>query len=613
MYYIYRGNKDNDMKKLIFAVIALFMTALLAQSQELKPVKDKTTKKFGYQDDSKNWVIRPIYDKAKKFELGVAIVSVDKLEGVIDTDGNLVLPFDCSNVKMDNKFELIHAERPFEVENPELYMDPKASAWGVYDLKGNEVFAPQFDSKAGFDKEGLAIVKSRATRKQGVVNVDGDVLIPLDYYFVSPTFNGYNALNDAMRIVSISKDFKTVSDDNNPESAPWMPVPYQTEGDLVRAFAYHQSFIGEKLYRNRIWDIEIKEDPEKTSHIPAITSALTEAGGADVEWGRDPGSFVRLEPVVDPDSHTGSFQSEVNGNSYTIQACLYDVNGNKIGNISEWGYLYARTSEGLLYMAEDEHLYFIAADVNWPGQSTAVNLTNCHPVDNSSFLTALGVNSSIINDMRDYWKVKQKFTDVELAEKTGYQSYYPAVPASLTSKEEKFLEGLDRKYPFLHRNYHQGQVFNIRSLKRSEADVTVTLAPEVSARYRDHYGNSLNLELIEPVFWGVHGDRYIRITPVPFKLSNSDREKPLNAHGMVDDNPESPFGVRFVFSLFEDDGTFVRTLGFSERITFGGHDVFGFEDIGWVFTRMTPAHGAIKFRESEPRTGLLSDLRRVDF
>lgn len=599
-------------KGIILSAAAMFLALSTVQGQDFKPVKDKATKKFGYQDDSKNWVIAPEFDKAKKFEQGVAIVTIDKMEGVIDTEGNEIIPCECKNVKIDNKYEIIHAERYFEVENPDYYLEPSVCAWGLYSLDGTELFAPQFETRLSFNKDGLATATDKGTGKQGVVTIDGEVALPVDFHYVSSELSGYKALNDAMRIVTYSKDFRTVSDDNLPQSAPWMPLPYSTDGDVVRAFAYGLNHIGEKLYKNRIWDV-VLQNPQGT-RIAATTYQLCSTDGNLVDWGNDPGTFIRLEPVIDNENHEGSFLYGITGARYTVQARMYDALGHFIRNISDWGCLYAMSNEGLIYQAEGQGLCFISHDVNWTSNPVAVNLTGYSLIDNSTLNSALGVTSGMQNEMRDYWKSKRRHADVAVKEKTGYQSYRPFVPVSISSREGRFLDDLEMKYPFLRRNYRAGQVYGIKSVKHGDAgQITVGITPDLPATYRDDYGNGFMPKIVEPVFWGVKGDRYIRIIAVPFNLSTSEKAAPEKVDGMVDDTPESGMGVRFVFNLYEDDGTFVRTIGHSSRLTLAGHDVFGFEDIGWLFTRAIPELGDVKFREFAPPTNSISYLKNVDF
>ena len=63
--------------KSVYIGIALLCLTTAAWAQDLKPVKDKATKLFGYQDKSKNWVIEPSFNAAKRFIGGFAIVEQD--------------------------------------------------------------------------------------------------------------------------------------------------------------------------------------------------------------------------------------------------------------------------------------------------------------------------------------------------------------------------------------------------------------------------------------------------------------------------------------------------------------------------------------------------------
>ena len=82
------------MKRIvIIAMAVLVAVCATAQAQDLKPVKDKNTKLFGYQDKDKNWVIEPAYTAAKRFKEGLAEVTIKpgktKFHGIIDETGRV--------------------------------------------------------------------------------------------------------------------------------------------------------------------------------------------------------------------------------------------------------------------------------------------------------------------------------------------------------------------------------------------------------------------------------------------------------------------------------------------------------------------------------------------
>ena len=86
-----------NLKALLFIVSMAICIA--ASAQDLKPAKDKATKKYGYRDKQKNWVIAPAFDDAKKFDDdGCALVKVDGLYGLIDLEGKWVLPAEYDDI-----------------------------------------------------------------------------------------------------------------------------------------------------------------------------------------------------------------------------------------------------------------------------------------------------------------------------------------------------------------------------------------------------------------------------------------------------------------------------------------------------------------------------------
>ena len=634
------------MKRIITCLAVLCCTAALLPAQEnYKSVKDKATKLYGYQDSSKKWVIAPAFDKAKNFQQGVAIVTIGGLQGVIDPTGawlvqpelydidafdrdglskvmikenrskiygvinlagDFVVPVDCADVKIENKRGLIQANKFFDVENPELYSSSYTTAWTVYDFQGNQLFEPQFRGQLSF-YDGRAIATRKGSGLEGVVDLDGNTLLPFDYYYVYSSGNGYHALDKNMRIVTISHDFRTVTDDNLPESAPWMVQGYDPKGDLVRAFAYGHRFIGEKLYKNNVWNISMENSA--SSRIPGLTSQLTDASGRQVDWGRRKDCFIRLEPVVDTQGRPESFEYNISGQSYTIQAILYDAVGREISVLSDWGYIKYEALEGIVYMAEGKRSWFISRDINWPDEVRPLYLTDAVSVNNSTITSALDMKSNEMNDMRGYWTSKAKFTEVELQERSGYQSYSNFFDArSFSSQESKFSEMIARQYPFLGKRYYQGQIYQIARMSRKDVEASVVLDPMPMAVYHDDYGHSFTLNSVEPIYWGVRGDRYVRIQLYPFVFDNPEKTK-----GMRSEDIESKIAVSFVFNLYEDDGTFVRTLGRSDCMSIAGKDIFGFEDLGWVFTRRIPERGEIRFIDDHPYTGTVADFKWVDF
>ena len=84
--------------KTILACILAAGIAMSAAAQDLKPVKDKQTQKYGYQAKDKSWVIAPAFDNAKRFSDGYAEVTVDGRIGLIDANGDWVFPAEYDDI-----------------------------------------------------------------------------------------------------------------------------------------------------------------------------------------------------------------------------------------------------------------------------------------------------------------------------------------------------------------------------------------------------------------------------------------------------------------------------------------------------------------------------------
>ena len=89
--------------RVFFSIIAIAL-CIAANAQDLKPAKDKQTKKYGYKNKQKEWVIDPAFDDAKKFDDdGCALVKLDGKYGLIDLEGKWVLPAEYDDIGKYNK------------------------------------------------------------------------------------------------------------------------------------------------------------------------------------------------------------------------------------------------------------------------------------------------------------------------------------------------------------------------------------------------------------------------------------------------------------------------------------------------------------------------------
>ena len=318
-----------------------------ASAQDLKPVRDKTTRKYGYQDKAKHWVIQPAFDKARRFDNdGFAVVEINDLQGLIDMNGDfllqpewddigkfnklglcevtrkegrqkyrgvadlsgrLILPADCYSVNFYNSDEIITARRDAEIPPYGIH-----TLWGVYDTKGNEVFSPQFDSSPSF-RNGRAIATSGTTGLVGVISSDGRVLVPLKNLAATTEYGGF---------IVLRPDFRTTTYDSGMNSSTSAPhpgyvAPYDPQDDDVRLAAWGLNGIGMRLHRNQVKEAAVSQD---TRNI--ICTDL------DIDWGGQADDrFIRLEPFVSAGDDPDAMREPTSGQRYTLKAILYEADG----------------------------------------------------------------------------------------------------------------------------------------------------------------------------------------------------------------------------------------------------------------------------------------------
>ena len=214
--------------KRAFLLLVAIVICIAASAQDIKPAKDKQTKKYGYQNKKKEWVIAPAFDDAKKFDDdGCALVKVDGKYGLIDLEGQWVLPADYEDIGKFDKNGLCElkvkegktkyygvANRTGEVVLPvvfhkvelpkkggcifaSIYSDEEglegSPVWGVYSPDGKEVFSPQFlYSPSVYDDKLVA--KDAKTGLEGLVTMDGQTLLPFTFLNIDHGYKIFRTL-----------------------------------------------------------------------------------------------------------------------------------------------------------------------------------------------------------------------------------------------------------------------------------------------------------------------------------------------------------------------------------------------------------------------------------
>lgn len=144
-------------------LLVLFSVCVSINAQNIKPKKDKPTKKYGFVNEAGDWVVQPVWDDADKMRDGLAVVKLNKKKGLIDETGKVLLEPQFDNIGS------------FDGEFAEIELDDKK---GLIKKSGAILFAPQFDKIYDFKDK---IAKVKLNRKYGFISDAGKILLPAEY------------------------------------------------------------------------------------------------------------------------------------------------------------------------------------------------------------------------------------------------------------------------------------------------------------------------------------------------------------------------------------------------------------------------------------------------
>ena len=576
-------------------IAALLCLATAAGAQDLKPVKDKESKLFGYQDKSKNWVIPPSFESAKRFNNGYAVVEKGGLKGLIDPAGNwvlqpqydnigkydksglcevtvkngkvrrhgladqagrLVMPPECVAVSVLRSESLIAAER--DVEIPRVGMKPM---WGLYDMQGNEIFEPQFTSSPSF-YNGRGTARSAWNGLKGIISSGGETLLPFNNLAISSRYGGYEVLtSDFVREVWDSRMQKT-------EEFPLQGYvfPYDPAGDPVRAAAWHVGPVGHRFHRNNLKEARISSDWRSKG---ASCSDLR------IDWGYD--RFVRFEPVIDDGQHPGSMLEPNSGQYYTVKAVLCESDGTPVGDVSRWGWFEAECAEGVVYNAEGNGLWMAMRELNCPAIPTfSLELNDYRIINHDDVLTGLGLRSYELDRMYNPLNAADRYIEIIEGENLGITGRQERPAPDLRSM--RVLDDAMR-LPLFRQPFGMGQVVNCKTIS-SDAGLNIELSDRLVCPVIDKFDEpSYEIKGLEEIYWGPNNARTVWLS-----LESVRRDPKCTLDDLF--NTDSYFVI--VLNLYEEDGRFLRTLGVAPALDFAADGIYVFESLGIALLARTP-------------------------
>ena len=569
------------------------LLSLAASAQDMKPVKDKATKKYGYQAKGKVWVIEPQFDAAAKFDKnGMAEVKVNGRTGIIDGQGTFIIPPEYDNISKFDKFgfcELMQKEGsvkyrgiadltgrivlPLEFRDVAVSRDgrfffgekdaPVAGfgyerLWGIYDAAAREVFAPQFYTRPSFT-DGYAIAVDGVKRLKGIICENGTVPVPFEYLAITRSSGTYKCLATDFSSVFFSGDLR----DKQVFRKTGAVIPYDPQGDPVRAAAYRCGPVGVRFHENSLKLMETRID---------LLGATVLCSDLPIEWGYG-GRFVRFEPVAVQPGTTGSM-SFSNQRSYVLKALLYEADGSLVKEISSYGYFEAECAQGLIYAAANGQRWLALADINAPGtRAYTMPLTGYHELVHTDVCHGLGIDPNLVSKLNNHTDFVNRCMDIIDGENVGITSYLPLVQdAAFAYAERDASRGM-----IFHRPFHMGEVVNC-SVKRSEGGAEVKLHPELVCHFIDKFNDPYyKMEGDELIYWGPNNARSIGLSLIASKRG-----------GTQDDIHGTGLAFDLVLSLYEEDGRWLRTLAVAPFADYVGNGMIVFEGLGIALLTRDP-------------------------
>lgn len=622
--------------------------AVSAGAQDIKPMRDKETKKYGYVvKGSKVWALDPVYDKAKDFKNGLAIVGVgDKLGiindqgewiqpavyddiagykknglakvmqridksktyGIIDESGALVLPVQYSSVSIDHSNDIVSA--CIESVRPGFESYGPCSMWGVYAHDGKELFAPQFLDELHFNGDGFAVATLYDTRLKGVISRSGDVVVDFNHFGIERRSSRYIGLTTSFML----NEYQTSGAFTVLQAFNGYVIPYDTENDPVRIATYHLLGIGRRSYANNTFVYE----PDRSLSSGACYNLR-------IDWGLRWDRFVTLslEPVMSLESSAGrtgiqgTLVDAGTGRQYTTVARLYEADGRFVGQISDNGYIEAECAEGVIYVSSTGERWLLCSDVNISMRDgDKIRLSALKEPKSGSIQQAFNMNSSSAS-IFNKWPVRATAQLFILRnENAGITG---TVPYEIRNTGAAKAVSAVRSYPVFAHRYDRNSVWSVKLKKGGQDGVVEAICqhginfkavddiPEVG--YKCEYDDLV-------LYWGAAGDRYISLEPIPVE-DKIDKYKELKGCPYLwDDARQGKYVYRVAVNLYEADGSFVRNIAVSDRISHMDSNLLLLEDVGLMFVLhplKQPLHvdSKVAFGSDTRLTGVVSQLDRT--
>ncbi len=215
-----------------------------------------------------------------------------------------------------------------------------------------------------------------------------------------------------------------------------------------------------------------------------------------------------------------------------------------------------------------------------------MGITDYRTVNHSDIFSGLGIGISDLSSLSYLYNYTSLCRDIIEGENIGICSYTPAAPSMVHARAERQAG----RAPVFNYPFRMGDVVNC-SVHKKDDKLRLELSDELVCRFKDeledpYYTTSGGEELI---FWGPNNARTIGL---------SLRAVPKTSGNTSDDIHHTGYSYRFVLSMYEEDGTWLRTLAEAPWIDYIQDGIIVFEPLGIAL--ITPFAGRPKHHPSAP-------------
>lgn len=146
-------------------------------------VREEATGLMGLMNENGEMVTEVKYSDIEPFdEKGMAIAAIQgEKYGMIDKEGNVVIPFKFDYMRRCNHDELLVAGLNKYSTDPNADVTVSGTYYGLIDRKGNIVLPIEYEEIENFDSNGFIKTGKRRVWDQGLVNNKGEVILEVEY------------------------------------------------------------------------------------------------------------------------------------------------------------------------------------------------------------------------------------------------------------------------------------------------------------------------------------------------------------------------------------------------------------------------------------------------